>query len=369
MGHYMSYYGDNNFDIEQAKRVILDTYGDVVSIESKAKNLLKNGRNPNVGSASTGYTIWYTGQDQANETYVADNVNSIDSISSGNTNDIEVVRIEGHTMTGDAKTFVVQTATLNGRTRVALTTPLNRCTRVAHANQSSTNLVGEVYVYENTALTNGKPTDTTKIHLTVPAGKNKSQKASTSLSNTDYWIVTSYRGSLLEKASAFADVAFEVREQGGVFQEIEDVACSSSQNGNFTFKPFFIVPKNADVRLVAVSDSTSRDVSGSIQGYLAEVVSMKNNKKINIADNKEYVADDKGGKWYYVGDNMYHCIDNKDVVVGKLARKHVPDPEYIWFKRCIAHGVSTSRPEAKKLMPNQVVFDLWKHANIGVGNA
>lgn len=261
-----------DYNITYAINNILSDYGDVVSVYDKSKNLLKFGRNPNVGASSSGYTIWYTGQDQAHETYVADNTNSIDSISSSNTDDTEVVRVEGHTMSGDNKTFVVQTATLSGQNRVALSTPLNRCTRVAHNNESSTNLVGEVYVYENTSLTNGKPTDTTKIHLTVPAGKNQSQKASTSLSSSDYWIVTSFRGSVLEKASAFVDVALQIRVQGGVFREVEDVGCSDSSSGIFNFKPYLTIPKNADVRLVGVSDSTSRDVSGSIQGYLAKII-------------------------------------------------------------------------------------------------
>lgn len=37
------------------------------------------------------------------------------------------------------------------------------------------------------------------------------------------------------------------------------------------FHPYFIVPPNSDVRLIAVASSASTDVSGSIQGYLAEI--------------------------------------------------------------------------------------------------
>lgn len=75
------------------------------------------------------------------------------------------------------------------------------------------------------------------------------------------------------------------------------------------------------------------------------------------------VAKDKGGDWYYVGDDWYHCINKKGEVVGKLKKEFVPDPSEIWFKRCIEKGVSTSQPEAKLLRPNKVVFDLWSHAN------
>ena len=74
------------------------------------------------------------------------------------------------------------------------------------------------------------------------------------------------------------------------------------------------------------------------------------------------VAKDKGGDWVYVGDDWYHCIDKKGKVVGRILRKFVPDPNEIWFKRCVEKGVSTSRPEAALLKPNKVVFDLWEHA-------
>lgn len=266
----MTYITNKDPELIYAEQRILADYGDSVSVASKAKALLKFGRNPNVGTDITGYTIWATGLDQANETYVAANTNSIDTISSSSASDTQQVTIEGHTESGGDKTFVVQTATLNGQNKVTLTTPLNRATRVYNSN--STNLVGNVYVYENTAITAGKPNDTTKIHLTVRAGKNQSEKASTSLSSTDYWIVTGFRGSVLEKTSAFADVEIQVRSNNGVFRQVEDVACSSSSNGVFEFHPYFIVPPNSDIRLIAVASSASTDVSGSIQGYLAEIV-------------------------------------------------------------------------------------------------
>lgn len=259
-----------DLELSYAIARIENDYGDTVSVMSKLKALLKFGRNMNVGSGVAGYTIWYTGQDEDNETYPAANTNSIDTISSSSSSDAGImVKIEGHTESGGNKTFVVQTATIGGRIKTTIDTPLNRMTRIY--NIDSTDLTGEIYGYEDTAISSGKPSDTTKIHITVPAGKNQSEKASTSLSSQDYWIVTSFRCSLLEKANSFADVALQIRLSGSVFRQAEDVSCSSSHNGVFHFKPYLIVPKNADVRLVGISDSTSRDVSGSIQGYLAIV--------------------------------------------------------------------------------------------------
>ena len=261
-------------EIAYAIRRIQKDYGDTVSVDSKAKILLKFGRNPNVQDATTGYTIWYTGQDDAHETYVAANTNSIDTLSCANASDTgstKELTIEGHTESGGNKTFVVQTATPDGQNKVTLSTALNRVDKVY--NSGTADLVGEVYVYEDTSLTSGKPTDTTKIHLTIPAGTNESRKAAASVSSEDYWIITSFRGSLLERATSFADVSLQIRENGKVFREVEDVASSSSDTGIFEFKPYIIVPKNADVRLIGISDSnTGRDVSGTIQGYIAKIV-------------------------------------------------------------------------------------------------
>lgn len=260
-----------DFNLYLSQRIIKKDYGDNVSITLKDKTLLKYGENPNVGSTSSGYTIWYTGQDQAHETYPANNVNSIDTISAANSSDTgKEVTIEGHTQSGGDRTFVSQTATLLGNNKVSLTTPLNRATRIY--NSGTVNLLGEVYCYEDTAISGGKPSDTTKIHITLPQGANQTRKASTSLSSQDYWIVTQFRASMLEKASSFADVQLQYRQNGFVFRQLEDVTCSSNHNGVINFNPYLVIPKNSDIRLVAISDSTSRNVSGAIQGYLAQVV-------------------------------------------------------------------------------------------------
>lgn len=261
-------------DARQAINVISSTYGDTVSIDAKQKSLLKFGINPNVGTGWS--TIWYTGQDNANETYVADNTNSIDSISSSSGSDTVQITLEGHTMSGGNRTFVTQTVTLTGQTRAALTTPLNRVTR-AFVSGGSTDHVGEIYVYENTTISSGKPTDTTKIHLTMPAfsvtASNSSQKASTSLSSVDYWILSSFHAGLQEKtANLFATVKLQIRTAGGVWRDADDpIVLTSGTSRNYRFDPYYVVPKNSDVRLLAQASAANTEVSGGIDGYLALV--------------------------------------------------------------------------------------------------
>ena len=258
--------------LNHSKDVIFQSYGDKVSFSQKGKDLLKFGRNPSVGT--TKCTIWYTGQDDSNETYAADNTNPIDTLSSSSASDTEVVRVEGHTMTGGNLTFVVQTATLNGQNKVTLTTALCRCTRIAHNNESSTDLVGEIYAYEDTAISSGKPTDTTKIHVTVPAGENQSQKASTSVSSTDYWVVSSVTANYLEKSGAnVTEVVLEKRPIGGVFAPvIAPVSISTGESKEITFEPYIVLPKNSDIRLCATASANGQEISGEINGFLAKVV-------------------------------------------------------------------------------------------------
>lgn len=265
---YLSSRIDNDHDIRQALNEIEDTYGATVSVDNKKKSLLKFGRNEAVSTAATGYTIWTTGSDQAHETFPAANTNSIDSVSSSSGSDTVQVTIEGHTESGGNKTFVTQTVTLSGQTRVALTTPLNRCTRIFNAG--TTDLVGTVYVYENTALTSGKPTDTTKIHCEIDAGRNQSEKASTSLSSTDYWIITNfYAGNITKTGSNSTDVRLQIRMNGKVFRTVASIACNTGSESTRSFDPYIVAPANADIRLVAQSQASGQEVVGGIQGYLA----------------------------------------------------------------------------------------------------
>lgn len=257
--------------LDAIKRIEND-YGDIVSVDEKRKALLKYGRNKEVGTATTGYTLMILPSGETAETYVY--TNAIDSISSSNTNDDQAVVVEGHTISGNSLTFVSQTATLNGQNRVALGTSLARVTRLYNASTTNDDTIaGKVYVFENDTLSAGVPQTATKIHLTTDTARQQSQKASTSISSVDYWIVTSFYASVLEKTSAFADVELQVRTLPGVFRQQVDIAASSSSGTViYNFNPYLIVPKNSDVRLQAVASAASTDVAGGINGYLAKVI-------------------------------------------------------------------------------------------------
>lgn len=253
----------------QAEREIEATYGDRVSIDRKAKSVIKFGKSSELTRDQL-ETVWTVG---GNETYVTDNV--IEYISSSSASDTQTIRLECHTVEGtgtDAKfTFLVQEVTLNGQTPVQLDTPV---ARVSHAtNSNGTELVGRVTVYENTTVNGGVPADETKIHIDIEQGMQGSLKAATTFSDGDYYVLTGGFGSVSKKQDASADFYLEVRQAGGVF--IQSAAVSASKGGpwDITLDPAVIIPKNADIRVRVDSDTNDAVVFTVFKGYLAKVIS------------------------------------------------------------------------------------------------
>lgn len=263
------------FDVYLAEQEILNTFGDRVSVIEKKKTLIKFGHNEDIGTSRA--TIWNTGSDEDNETYVT--TDAITSISSSSGSDTVVINIEGHTVTGTGSssqfTFTTQTATLNGQNAVTLTTPLARVSR-AYVDNGST-LLGDVYIHEGGTLSGGKPTTTTEIHLTLRGthGDTQSFKGATTLSNVDYGIATGGYMSIDKKQAASVDFQLEVRMPGGNFRPTGGrVALNSTGQSaiQVVFKPHAIIPKNSDVRITAKSSSSGTECNVTIQMYLAKVI-------------------------------------------------------------------------------------------------
>lgn len=259
--------------IQHAIDVIYEQYGDIVSVNDKKKDLLKFGRNEAL--SGTEATIMTFAGSEVAETFVTDN--DITHFASADSADQSIpLVVEGHTLSGGNLTFVTQTVTTNasdGQTKTALTTPLARVTRVY--NNGASDLVGPVYVAEDVTFTAGVPQTNSAIHAIIPAGQNQTRKASTSLASTDYWIITGFTISCLEKAAAFVSAFIESRQLGYVFRpKTEEIAVSSSTGSFFQpFDPYIIIPKNSDVRIQAFANTTSIDGTAGVQGYLATVVS------------------------------------------------------------------------------------------------
>jgi hypothetical protein len=262
----------SSFDVELAEREIFKTYGDTVSVFQKGKTFLQFGKNLDVDTGST-ETVWTTG---GNETYVTSNL--IDTISSSNAGDSQDVIVEGHTVSGTGVnqqfTFVSQTVTLNGQNKVTLSTPLARVSKISNNNTS--NFSGDIYVYEDTAITAGVPSDLTKVHIKVVGtiGDNQSFKAAMTVSNNEYFICTGGLASVRKQTAASVDFTLQVRPPGSMFRGVAEITLNSTGSGfaDIDFRPYVIIPKNYDIRIVVESDTNNAQVTGALQGYIAEVI-------------------------------------------------------------------------------------------------
>lgn len=261
---------EENFWMAHAIQEIKRTYGQ--DVRPKAKSLFKFGKNLDLDTAAT-ETIWETGGD---ETYVT--TNAIDTVSSSSASDTAVTMyVEGHTVSGTGSdsefTFTTQTVALNGQSKVTLDTPL---ARVSRAYATSGTLVGDFYVFEDDTVTAGVPDTQSKIHLGVYAATNgepQSFKAATTFSNTDYFIVTNLILSVGKKTTAIVDFTFEVRQAGDIFRPAFQTTLSGNQpTYEYTAKPYFILPRNSDVRVRASTSANNTEVDALFMGVLCEVI-------------------------------------------------------------------------------------------------
>lgn len=266
----LSAYGQQiPFDLRLAEDRIRVTYGDSVTVQGKEKALVKFGTHTSQG---TGWETLAEMQDaETEETFVTGN--DITTIVSTDATDNETITIEGQTYSAGVTTFVTQTAVLDGQTPVTLDTPLFRVTRLY--NSSTTTIAGNIAVYEGGAITAGKPDVDSTVHGYIVAGEQQSQKASTTISGSDYYIIEQFTLSNIDKANSWAEARVEYKNvDSAVWLPLSQDVSASDESGTtvLPFKAPIIVPKNSDVRISVRCNTSGVTVSGGIQGYLAKVI-------------------------------------------------------------------------------------------------
>ena len=122
-------------------------------------------------ASNTSTDVWSYGDRVLTYTPLADGVATIDTISGSSSADVGVpILIVGLTADG---TQVVQTVVLNGQGKVPLATPLWRI-NIAQ-NVGGTALLGEVFIYVDTAITLGEPNDSNQVKEHIPIGRQISK--------------------------------------------------------------------------------------------------------------------------------------------------------------------------------------------------
>lgn len=184
----------------------------------------------------------------------------IDSISSDSASDTQEVRVFGLDENWEE---VEQVVTLNGQTRVALGTPLIRCFRAY--NDNGTDLVGNVYIYVNTALSTGKPIDTTKVRAYIAIGENQTLMIQYTIPAGKTGYILNYTASISSHVASSAVIKIVVRAFGKIFRTQSKFALTSTGVGRSTLDlPIpFVLPEKTDINATASSNTNNISVSGS----------------------------------------------------------------------------------------------------------
>jgi hypothetical protein len=190
-------------------------------------------------------------------------VADIDSISSDDINDTHDIVIEG--LDVNYEPVAPQTVTLNGQARVAIPIPLFRILRIYNATPTATQ--GVIWVYVNSAIVAGKPTDLSNIRKSIhqvggSAGSTVSNEISTSSSYTISAGKTGFIvfGKMTVSDSKAIELTFWVRNPGGVFTIAHHI---DVKNNNYDY--FFKLPgkvfEKSDIEVRASVDVGSAEVS------------------------------------------------------------------------------------------------------------
>lgn len=260
----MQYPGDVQNAFKLAQQEIYSSFGHVTRIGRKS--LSKYGRNVSVGTSESDIT-WNGGT----EVHTFDN--TITHVSSANAADVgNVIYLEHMTISGSVFTFGTQTVTLNGQNKVPLDVPCAECTRMRGVT------AGEVYVYEDTALTAGKPTDTTKIHNTLVPSARSSLKTATAVAGTNYFVMTSaYAAMGKASGSAAAEIRMKMVNLGDLYLGNEEftafvTSITLSAPLNMEATEFQIVKPNSLVAMTAAASGGTLDIMGRFSGFFADIV-------------------------------------------------------------------------------------------------
>ena len=253
-----------DFRIYHAIKRIFNDYGERVYV--KPDSLAITASHVEIGTTDT--TVMGLPSGVTNEAYVSDNL--ITHFSSSNAGDDQSVIVKGHTLSGGNFTAVTQTITLVGQTKTALGTPLARVSEMY--NDDTTDFAGDIYIYEDGAVTAGVPDTASEVHMYLPASINHNQsiKAASTTAQNEYFIITDIEGSIDNKSAASCDVELQIRLYGKVFRTIRNFTLNTAGSSVYyiPLDPCIVVPPNSDIRMRAITSSGTVDISGTISGYL-----------------------------------------------------------------------------------------------------
>lgn len=196
-------------------------------------NITVSGVNPNINKNNVPQTVWnLPGQDIYN--FSVDDTAPINTISSSSANDTQTLVIIGLADNGNE---VKQFVTLQGQNKVTLVTPLGRHNIMS--NESSAGLEGNVYLYEDTNITNGVPGDLDFVRGYIAIGDNVSKQGIYTVPNGKIILLSSIYPMLSKQQDADVSLQFETKRFGKAKQSTIPVGINSAGT---SFLPVILDP-------------------------------------------------------------------------------------------------------------------------------
>ena len=255
-----------NLKITDAENGLAIASGDVVGVSF----IHKFGNTPDFDAGDGKVSIWDGaddgGVDEMQYNYSTSAI--IDSISSSEVADTVDIEIQGLDSNWD---LVLQTITLTGRTRKALDTNLIRVFRVK--NVGNTDLVGDAYCYENTALNLGVPVDKTKIRAVINNGNNQTLMAVYTIPNGKIGYMRDWYAAT---AGGHKDTVNEVdlvaRPFGQVFQlkHRASISVTGTSYIQHKYEEPEIFEAKTDIEMRSNTDETTSSVSAGFDIVLKD---------------------------------------------------------------------------------------------------
>lgn len=192
-------------------------------------------------------------------------IDSLSSSNDGDTQDIEVLGLDSSYAT------ITQTITLTGQTRKALDTNLIRVFRAR--NVSNTDLAGDVYCYENTALTLGVPNDTTKVRAVIIVGNNQTLMAVYTIPAGKIGYMRDWYASTSgAKQDSSHIIKLSARPFGQVFQlkHKSSIAAIGTSYIHHKYKEPEIFTEKSDIEMMTNTDANIAGVSAGFDIVLVD---------------------------------------------------------------------------------------------------
>lgn len=196
-------------------------------------NVTISGVNPDIDMGSAPETIWNL-PGQTIYKFSTDGTAPINKISSSSTGDTQLIFIRGLDINGNE---VLQFITLDGLNKVTLGTPLWRHNIMS--NESSADLVGNVYLYEDTNITNGVPGDLNLVRGYIAMTDNISLQGVYTVPNNKIILLSSIYPILSKQQGAEVSLQFETKRFGKAKQTTIPVGINSSGT---SFLPVILDP-------------------------------------------------------------------------------------------------------------------------------